>query len=88
MKDIKYLESIHNKCKNKCGWCAYCQGMEEGDIVSRYGDDGKLYDYEIDDIDSDGECISILNENAFPHWVYIMADDCIYNENKLTEDEN
>ena len=86
MKDEKYLESLKNKCKERCGWCAYCQGMDIGDTVSRYGDDGKLYDYEITDIDTDGQCIEIENDEAYPRYVYIMADDCIYNENKIDDE--
>lgn len=87
MKDPKFLEFIRNRCAKKCGWCAYCQGMDVGDIVSRYGDDGKQYDYEITNIDLDGECIDIENDDAFPTFLYIMADDCIYNENKEDIDD-
>lgn len=72
------------KCDSNCGWCAHCQGLELGDTVRRLGDDGNMYDYEVDDIDDDGTCISIINEDANPRWVYIMADDCdkIKNEQK------
>ena len=64
------------QCNSKCGWCAYCQNMKVGDKVERMGDDNKIYIYEIEDIDNDGTCISIINEGAYPSWVYIMADDC------------
>lgn len=87
MKDPKTLEKIRNRCKDKCGWCAYCRGMDVGDIVSRRGDDGKQYNYEIVSIDVDGEGIDIENEDAFPTYVYIMPDDCIYNENKEEQDD-
>jgi len=88
MKDSNYLEFLKNKCENKCGWCAYCQGMDVGDTVTRCGDDGIQYDYEIDSIDPDGKCIDITNDEAFPNYVYIMADDCVYNENKEDLDDS
>lgn len=86
MKDHNTLEHVNSKCHAKCGYCAYCQGMEIGDTVSRRGDNGRQYDYEIEDIDPDGSCISIINEDAFPTWAYIMADDCVYNENKEADE--
>ncbi len=67
---------MKDKCDSKCGWCAFCQGLKLGDKVKRKGDDGQIYEYEVEDVDKDGTCISIINEDASPYWVYIMADDC------------
>lgn len=71
-----YKQFIKDKCQTKCGWCAYCQGMEIGDTVMRQGNDGKIYEYEVDSIDKDGECIDIVSDEANPSYAYIMADDC------------
>lgn len=55
---------------------AFEMGLKIGSIVKRRGEDNKMYEYEVSDIDADGECITIESDNAYPEWVYIMADDC------------
>lgn len=55
---------------------AFEMGLKIGSIVKRRGDDNKMYEYEVSDIDPDGECITIESDIAYPEWIYIMADDC------------
>jgi hypothetical protein len=43
-------------------------GIKKGMIVYRNGNE-----YEVDEIDEDGVCMWILNDEE---WLYVMSEDC------------